>query len=188
MGVSSYLWYYCPSLALLTVGAALGAADLAGRGSGLAVTGFAVLSGVSIGLLIGPGVPWNIPVFYGNWASAQQYQDAGHDLAAVLPPGAAVEAPGEIGGLAYACECDIVDSFSDQARVRALVAARAAQAGPLTRLLLQVNYLHADVEPPRPVQYVMRWVPGNGPGSPTDVPGRGEGRLFLDTPRPGESY
>ena len=188
LGVSSYLWYYSPSLALLTVCAALGAADLADRRTGLAVTGLGVLAGVSVGLQIAGGVPWSVPVYYGNWATAAQYQAAGHDLAAVLPPGAAVEAPGEIGGLAYACECDIVDGFADSARVRALATERAAQAGPLSRLLLRVNYLHGDDETPRPVQYVVRWERGVGPGSPTDVPGLGAGRLFLDTPRPGEAY
>jgi hypothetical protein len=184
MGVSSYLWYYCPSLALITVCAALGAADLAARRVGIVVTALVVVAGVSTGIQVAPGVPWAYPLLYGNWATAGQYIAAGRELGPALPPGASVQAPGEIGALAFGCDCDIVDTFADQARVLQLVDERAAAAGPVGRALLRLNFLHANRAAPDPFEFVLRAVPGTGPGWPTDVPGRGAGRLVLGPPGP----
>ncbi|MDL5154705.1 hypothetical protein [Actinomycetospora termitidis] len=181
MGVSSYLWYYCPSLFLLTVCTALFAADLASRRSGAALApALAVVAGTALGIgLVGP-LPWAQPVMFGNWATAAQYLDAGRGLGAALPPGRSVSAPGEIGALAYGCECDIVDVFSDHDRVVALAAERARTAGPVTRAFLQVNYLFSDSDPARPTDLHLRWREGTGPGWPTNVPGRGPGRLVFE--------
>ncbi|MEJ2870361.1 hypothetical protein WCD74_21505 [Actinomycetospora sp. OC33-EN08] len=182
MGVSSYIWYYCPSLFLLTVCAALCAADLATRRAGAVLApALGVVAGAALGIgLVGP-LPWSQPVIFGNWATASQYIAAGRALGATLPPGQSVAAPGEIGALAYGCGCDIVDVFSDRDLAAALAAERAATAGPLTRAFLRVNYLFADTAAaPRPTDRELRWEPGaDGPGWPTDVPGRGPGRLVL---------
>lgn len=181
MGVSSYIWYYCPSLFLLTTCAALLAADLAVRRTSALVPALAVVAGMAVGIQVVGPVPWSQPVIFGNWATAAQYIDAGKGLGAALPPGQSVAAPGEIGALAYGCECDIVDAFSDHDRVRALAAGREAAAGPVTAAFLRVNYLFSDTNPPRPTDHRLRWVEGaDGPGWPTDVPGRGPGRLVVD--------
>lgn len=185
LGVAPYTWYYSPSVALLSVCAALGAAGhvVARRG---AVTGLVLLVGVSAGVQIAPGVPWTAPIIFGNWTTADQYLAVGRELGAALPPGTSVQATGEIGLLAYACECDIVDGFADQAHIMVQVAALEREAGPVTRLLLRVNYLHADRTPPRPFQYSLRFEPGqDGPGWPTaGGPGRGDGRFVLGSPGP----
>ncbi|WP_018331711.1 hypothetical protein [Actinomycetospora chiangmaiensis] len=180
MGVSSYIWYYCPSLFLITLCAALLAADLAGRRRAGVATGLAVVAGMAVGIQIVGPLPWAQPVIFGNWATSSQYIDAGRALGATLAPGQSVTAPGEIGALAYGCRCDIVDVFSDHDRVRALAAGREQAAGPLTRAFLQVDYLFSDSDAPRPTDRVLRWEAGTGPGWPTDVPGRGPGRLVLD--------
>jgi hypothetical protein len=182
LGVAPYTWYYCPSLALLTVCAALGAAGLAAR-TDVAVTGLVLVAGVCAGAQIASGVPWTAPIIFGNWTTADQYIAVGRELGAALPPGASVQATGEIGLLAYACECDIVDGFADQRHVMVQVARAEETAGPLTRLLLRVNYRHADRTPPRPFQYTLRWEPGDGPGWPTEG-GRGDGRFVLGPPGP----
>jgi hypothetical protein len=182
MGVSSYIWYYCPSLGLLSVCAALGAADLADRGVGMLTAALAVVAGAGIGLQCALGVPWAQPALFGNWATSAQYLAAGEQLARAVPPGQSVLAPGEIGALAYGCRCDIVDGFSDHARLMALVAQREATSGPLGRFLLRLDTLHADRAPVRATDHVLRYVPGTGPGWPTDVPGRGPARLVLDPP------
>ncbi|GAA4854909.1 hypothetical protein GCM10023201_56180 [Actinomycetospora corticicola] len=180
MGVSSYIWYYCPSSFLLTVCAALLAADLAGRRAGAGVaTALAVVAGMAVGIQVVGPLPWTQPVIFGNWATSAQYIDAGRALGAALPPGRSVAAPGEIGALAYGCRCDIVDVFSDHDRVRALAEERERAGGPLTRAFLGVNYLFSDTDAPRPTDQVLRWEAGTGPGWPTDVPGRGPGRLVL---------
>ena len=61
MGVSSYLWYYAPSLGLITVCAALGAAELSGRRVGALTAALAVVAGAGIGLQTALGVPWALP-------------------------------------------------------------------------------------------------------------------------------
>jgi hypothetical protein len=180
MGVSSYIWYYCPSLGLLTVCAALGAAELSARRIGALTAALAVVAGAGVGLQTALGVPWSQPALFGNWATSGQYLAAGEQLGRAVPPGRSVLAPGEIGALAYGCRCDIVDGFSDHARLMALVTQREATAGPVGRFLLRLDTLHADRSPVRPTDHVLRYVKGTGPGWPTDVPGRGPGRLVLD--------
>jgi hypothetical protein len=180
MGVSSYIWYYCPSLALITLCAALGAADLGVRRTGAALAGLAVVAGAAAGLQMGLGVPWRSPALFGNWATAADYVDAGTGLGRAVGPGQSVQAPGEIGTLAFACRCDIVDQFSDRARLMALVDQRETDAGPLGRLLLRVNFLHAERPPVTSVDRALNYAPGPGPGWPTNVLGRGPGHLYLD--------
>ena len=182
MGVSSYLWYYAPSLGLVTVCAALGAAELSGRRIGALTAALAVTAGAGIGLQTALGVPWPFPALFGNWATSAQYLAAGEQLGRAVPPGQSVLAPGEIGALAYGCRCDIVDGFSDHDRLMALVAQREASAGPVGRLLLRLDTVHADRSPVQRTDHVLRWVGGTGPGWPTNVPGRGPGRLVLDPP------
>jgi hypothetical protein len=180
MGVSSYIWYYCPSLALFTLCAALGAADLGVRRTGAALAGLAVVAGAAAGLQVGLGMPWRSPALFGNWGTAQDYVNAGTELGRTLGPGETVQAPGEIGTLAFACRCDIVDQFSDRARLMALVDQREADASPLGRVLLQVNFLHAERPPVEGVDRVLNYAPGPGPGWPTNVLGRGPGHLYLN--------
>ncbi|GAA4868336.1 hypothetical protein [Actinomycetospora straminea] len=180
MGVSSYIWYYCPSLALMTLCAALGAADLSLQRTGAVVTGLALVAGVSIGHQTGLGIPWPHPAVFGNWASAADYINAGTGLGRELPPGQSVLAPGEIGTLAFACRCDIVDQFSDRARLMSIVDSRQATAGPLGAWLLRVNFLHAEREPVEPPDRQLTYETGPGPGWPTYVIGRGAGHLVLE--------
>lgn len=180
MGVSSYIWYYCPSLALLTLCAALGAADLKVRRTGAVVTGLALVAGVSIGHQTGLGIPWPHPAVFGNWASAADYINAGRGLGATVPPDQSILAPGEIGTLAFACRCDLVDQFSDRARLMSIVDSRLASASPLEGFLLRVNFLHAEREPVEPPDRVLTYETGPGPGWPTYVIGRGAGHLLLE--------
>jgi hypothetical protein len=182
MGVSSYIWYYAPSFALLTMCAALGAADLAGRRIGALAAALGVVAGAGIGLQTALGVPWSQPALFGNWATSDQYLAAGQQLGRAVPPGQSVLAPGEIGALAFACDCDIVDQFSDHDRLMLLVARREATVGPVARFLFRLNFAHADRSPVEPADHVLRLENGVGPGWPTDVPGRGPGHLVLDPP------
>ncbi|GLZ46472.1 hypothetical protein Acsp06_26570 [Actinomycetospora sp. NBRC 106375] len=179
MGVSSYIWYYCPSLSLVSLAAALGAADLSLRRTGAAVAALAVVAGLSAGHQVGLGIPWPSPSLFGNWATASDYLEAGTQLGRVLPPGQSVLAPGEIGTLAFACGCDIVDQFSDRARLMSVLDSRLQGAGPVERALLELNFLHADRRPVEPADRVMTYTPGPGPGWPTYVLGRGPGHLTL---------
>lgn len=81
-----------------------------------------------------------------NHGTAAQYAAA----AAAIPNGAVVASPGEIGALAFYCgtRCTVVDEFSDQARTTAYIEARTADAGPVVRWLLAVNFANREPRPP----------------------------------------
>jgi len=180
MGVSSYIWYYCPSLALLTLCAAVGAADLGTRVTGAVVTGLALVAGVAVGNQVALGVPWPHPAVFGNWASAADYIAAGTQLGRDVPPGQSILAPGEIGTLAFGCRCDLVDQFSDRARLMSIVDSRLAAAGPVEGFLLRLNFRHAERLPVEAPDRILTYETGTGPGYPTYVIGRGAGRLVLE--------
>jgi hypothetical protein len=177
LGVGPYHWYFVPPIV------SLGMFAVAAFGLWLARTrshrellarGPLTALGVVVALLLGvvavdvkQGVPWPSPVIFGNWASARDYARVGTALGDRVGE-ATVRAPGEIGTLAYFCECRIVDVFSDRGQVADLLRRRIARAGPVTEALLRVNYLwFDDTREPQPLDY--RLVYGEGPGEGTDT-------------------
>jgi len=72
-----------------------------------------------------------------------------------------VYAGGEIGALAFYCECNIIDSFADSRFDVPMIDERIDKAGPVVRWLLKLNYrqLDRDVGPPI-AQYRLVWEPG----------------------------
>lgn len=161
--VPPYHWYYAPPLIALSaaavgIGARLPWAPRIGVLSlaGLLVVGYAPA-------FAGRPVPWEAPPFFGNWASAQDYARVGQELAARVP-GAAVGAPGEIGTLAYFCDCVLVDGFSDPGLLGPQILQRIDQASPFVAWLFRLNYTHFDwSRPPVRLDYQLRYAPGPGP-------------------------
>jgi hypothetical protein len=88
--------------------------------------------------------PWMLTTISGNWASPSEYAA----LAARVPPGTTVETFGEVGTVAYFCDCTVVDRFSDRAQVADLLRAKRATAGPVLRTLLAWNYHRFKAGPP----------------------------------------
>ena len=129
------------------------------------------------------GVPWTRAAISTNWATATEYERMGTDLHRIVGP-AAVESPGEIGTLAYYCDCTIVDAFSDRGRIIGAIEARE-QAPGLGAALLRLNYLHLDRDqPPRPVEYRLRYQAHKAPSVPEQWPVDhwvdGPGRIVLE--------
>jgi hypothetical protein len=187
MGVPPYQWYYVPpqvSLALVAVlGGGLLLRAVAGRAG--AVLAVAVLVLAPLGLLAsldGRSLPWATPPIFGNFATAADYQAAGRGLAEAVGD-ERVASPGEIGTLAFACRCEIVDAFADRDLVAPLVEQRTEEAGPVLRALLELNYARLETEPAAPVEHRLVWVPATdqtpGPSWPTGSPQVGPGRLVL---------
>jgi hypothetical protein len=92
-----------------------------------------------------------------------------------------VESPGEIGTLAYYCDCAIVDAFSDRGRVIAEIEFRERDVDALAAALLRLNYAHLDPnQKPRPVAYRLSYEAHHAPAGPdqwqadnwVDGPGR----------------
>jgi hypothetical protein len=131
----------------------------------LGLTGVLVLAGAAVD--VAQGLPWKSPPVFGNWASADDYARVGNELGSRLA-GASVAGPGEIGTLAYFCECPILDVFSDRGQVVGLVQDRIATASPVMSLALRVNYhwLDRSITPRKPDYRLNYGVgPATGPDS-----------------------
>jgi hypothetical protein len=105
-------------------------------------TGGAVLIAATVVFLAAR--PWTVLPISTNWASAAQYAA----LAARAPSGATVDAFGEVGTVAYFCDCTVVDRFSDRVHVAELLRAKRAVASPVVRTLLDWNYYRFKTGPP----------------------------------------
>lgn len=177
IGVGPFHWYYvAPITASGTFGvAAFGAwyAQTHQRTAlrtgppvlALGLTGVLVLGGAAVDAA--QGLPWKSPVIFGNWASSSDYARVGTELGARVGS-ATVASPGEIGTLAYFCQCAILDEFSDRGRAVELVQKRIATASPLMSLALRLNYHWLDRSiKPRPVDYQLIY--GAGPKTGPDT-------------------
>ena len=189
LGVPPYQWYYVPSfVALATCLCALAGGALRGnrvlRGA-VAVPALVVVACLVAGNVaadVRGGVPWRVPPVFGNWATAREYERAGRELGDRIGV-ATVVSPGEIGTLAYFCQCAIVDAFADRGSALPLIERRIAEAGPVAGALLRLNYLRLDRDrQPRRAEYRLDWMPGAAPpeeGWPTSSPAKGVGHLRL---------
>jgi len=194
LGVPPYQWYYVPSFAALgTALVVLLGAAWRGRGTArwAAGPGLAVVALLVVGSVVADvrgGVPWRLPVIFGNWATPADYARVGREVGVQVGDDAVV-APPEIGTLAYFCRCAILDPFSDRGRLVPMIEERIARAGPLLGPLLELNYRRLDRDQaPRPARYrlVYEPEPARGPHEwSVWSPATGLGRLRLEEVPPG---
>ncbi|MEU3274044.1 hypothetical protein ABZ639_24670 [Saccharomonospora sp. NPDC006951] len=177
LGVGPYHWYYVTPTVTLATFAVLAAGiwlvkarEQARMRVAAPLTALGVIGVLALGAIVvdgRQGVPWKSPVIFGNWASAQDYARMGKELGARLD-GATVRSPGEIGTLAYYCECSILDQFSDRGRVVELVDERIAESSPVGAALLRFNYLFFDHDrTPKSLDYRLTYKEGPGSGPDT---------------------
>ncbi|WP_236791862.1 hypothetical protein [Amycolatopsis sp. GM8] len=178
VGVPPYHWYYCPAVGLLCVSAAVTVTAL---GSRIAVLATVLFIGLTAGSQLAGPVPWVEPVIYGNWGTPAQYAAMGRAVGTEVPKGAPVAGYGEVGALAYYCDCDVVnDPFADRASAAPIIADRYEKAGRLGRWLLDLNYAFNDRrQPPTRPQYQLVYTRGPGPGWRVDGPAIGQGHIEL---------
>ncbi|NAZ86254.1 hypothetical protein [Kineococcus indalonis] len=155
--VPPYHWYYAPAVACSLLGAVAALASLcarAGGGRSRAVRPGrlpAAVALVAVAALLVPALvvdatralPWRVAPVQTNWASSAAYDEMGRGLRTVLR-GERLLTFGEIGHLAYVCDC-VVDGFADPALVDDGVRRALREAGPLLGPLLELNYRHRDV-------------------------------------------
>jgi hypothetical protein len=176
IGVGPYHWYYvAPMTALstfLVIAVGVWLREARERpllrpmvpAAALAVLGLLALSNAAVD--VKQGVPWSSPVIFGNWASAHDYARVGTALRKRVGS-ATVASPGEIGTLAYFCDCAIVDEFSDRGALMKRVNQKIDAGGP-GGILVKLNYLLADrKQRPRRLDYLLQYA--RGPGSGRDV-------------------
>ncbi|MBV9057934.1 MAG: hypothetical protein JOZ09_02090 [Pseudonocardiales bacterium] len=163
-----YHWYYGPSIAAFTMLAVMGLAGPSRRVHWFGCTVGALVIAASVVFLVSR--PWQVMPISSNWASASEYAA----LAARVPSGVTVETFGEVGTVAYFCDCTVIDRFSDRAQVAELLRAKRAAAGPVVRTLLDLNYYRLKTDPPIHASYkfvfaedptgisVTSWLPYRG--------------------------
>ncbi|WP_033290896.1 hypothetical protein [Amycolatopsis jejuensis] len=170
--VPPYHWYYGPGIIAATV---FGCAVVAGfahrvqRIAGAVV--IVALVGASVIAYAGAGLPRAFAPLTTNYTTSAQYAEIGREVGR-LADGRTVASAGEIGVLAYNCDCTIIDVFSDRGRMPQAIADLEAHTGHLSRGLLRVNFAFFDygLQPrkpelalirksgPPPPGYLGRWV------------------------------
>ncbi len=191
LGVPPYQWYYVPTTVSLGVAGVLGIALLTGPVAGRRrITALAGPVVVTVALVVayavalpGPSLVWDRATYFGNWAMPQQALEIGAEVGDLVGDDT-VLAPPEIGTLAYACGCSIVDPFSDRGRSLELVEERIDEAGPLGRRLLEWNFSRLDRDQqPRPAQYELVYSydppPPGLPSWPVSSPATGNATYYL---------
>lgn len=192
--VPPYQWYYVPSTVALGLAGVFGLALVlrqvtpgtgrpAVRVAAPALTAL-LLAVLAFASLEGRALPWQYPVYFGAWALPDEYRSIGAAVHREIGDGT-VLAPGEIGTLAYGCECSMVDMFSDPGITLPLIEQRIDQAGPVGRFLLELNFARLDRDQaPRTLDYRLVWTQGDVPPGvrswPTDSPATGPATLYLE--------
>jgi hypothetical protein len=171
LGVPPYHWYYVSSTVALGVTGVFGLA-LALRRWRVVRLGAPVVvaAAVAVGAVVsfaGLGMPWKHPVIFGNWALPEEYMAIGKEVGELVGD-ATVKAPPEIGTVAYSCDCNVVDVFSDPGITLPSIEKRIREAGPVMKFLLDFNFTHLDrTQQPRPPEYRLVWT---REGAPPDLP------------------
>ncbi len=194
LGVPPYHWYYVSSTVALGVTGVFGLALVLTRPRpaaspsvvriGVPVIVAAVLTVFAAVSVRGLGMPWAHPVIFGNWALPEQYMAVGTEIGDLVGD-ATVKSPPEIGTVAYACDCSVVDVFSDPGRTLPLIEQRIREAGPVMRFLLELNFARLDrTQRPRPAQYRLAWTregpPAGVPSWHMESPWTGAATIYLE--------
>lgn len=175
LNVPPYHWYYGPGITAATIFLCAWAS------SRRVATGF-VLGLVAASVLAYAGSSREFAPLTSNYASTARYEEIGRDLRA-LAGGRVIGSAGEIGVLAYTCECAIVDVFADRGLLPTAIEARGASSR-WVRAALRVDYafFDFDVRPRRP-DLVLRRLPSPPPDAlahwTLDAPTLGKQELYL---------
>ena len=188
LGVPPYHWYYVSSTVALGVTGVYGLALLL-RGNRVVRVGAPVVAAVALAVgaavsFAGLGMPWKHPVIFGNWALPEEYSAIGKEVGELVGT-ATVKAPPEIGTVAYACDCNVVDVFSDPGITLPSIEKRIDEAGPVMRWLLKANFSRLDrTQQPRPPQYRLVWTreaaPAGLPAWHTESPWTAAATIYLE--------
>jgi hypothetical protein len=189
LGVPPYQWYYGPVIAALAVFVGLLLPQFLSRVTQsasvrrrLVMTGQVLLAVTVLAeavVVIGHDLPWRESVIQSNFATQAEYARVGTSLQSRVEDDQAVMNLGEIGTVAYFCQCALVDHFSDRGWIVPQVEKRIARAGPVARFLLRLNYRYLDRDLlPRPPEYTLVWGSRGGTDDP-NAWDAGRGRLFL---------
>jgi hypothetical protein len=143
LGVPPYHWYYAPSIIGATIFLAACASAVPERVRRGTWTAAGAVLAASVAVYALPGLPRQFAPITSNHASTTEYREIGQELAAIAR-GRKVETAGEVGALAYACDCELVDEFSDRGAVDPAITETKRRSGDLGRALLEANFHNFD--------------------------------------------
>lgn len=162
--VPPFTWYYAPATGCAALLVAFGLAAVLRRSDGPPV-GFAL--GAPVALLIAAAAmfTWQHDYvakahpFHANYATPAEYKR----IADSVPAGAVLEtAHGEVGALAFFCECTVVDPLSDRGRLSPVISEQLVAEGRKARVL---RLLYTRWEPTLAVPAQLQTRAG-GPAEP----------------------
>ncbi|MDX1882294.1 hypothetical protein [Mycolicibacterium sp. 120270] len=191
LGVPPYHWYYVSSTVALGVTGVFGLALALHRGRVPQIGGAVAVSvALAVGAVVsfaGLGMPWKHPVIFGNWALPQEYIAIGTEVGELVGE-SIVKAPPEIGTVAFACDCNVVDVFSDPGITVESIEQRIDEAGPVVKWLLELNFSRLDrTQEPLTPAYWLAWSrDGFPPGLPawhTNSPWTAPATMYLEPVR-----
>lgn len=181
--VPPYHWYYGPPVVAGTVafaGAVFSAKFLL-RNAGIVVGATMIAAGL---VLWGwAAICREVVPITTNHATADEYRSIGRQISDVSHQ-APVLTGGEIGALAYYCECPVVDTFSDRGALAADLLAKREERG-IAGWLWKMNFSNLAVEPPIKMNYRLvrvetdEVVPGSVWHWPVTSPWTGSNVLHL---------
>ena len=98
-----------------------------------------------------------------NWGTPSQYRAVGTDLGQRVAPDDVIDLSGEIGTVAYYCDCRLIDDFADLNRTTDEVEELRKESSGLKHALLTFNFAWRDqLEPLPPARYTLSFNPIDG--------------------------
>jgi hypothetical protein len=170
LGVPPFFWYYGPTVAALTICAAIGAAHLVAADQ-VTLRRIGAVTAAVAGVVLAASwahdltkwAPLRAMPIHGNWGYPDEYARIGAELGEKVGD-TVVQSPGEVGGLIYHCECVLSDRFSERAQILDDIEERTQSSW-----LMRLNYLFLDSEEVEPMDAELRLRWARGP----DRSGRG---------------
>jgi hypothetical protein len=156
-------WYFAPVLTGFTLVGVLAAGIAAGVAAASRAHRVAWAPAVALGLVVllsgafdvqHDGGAWRTAPIRTNWAPTAEYAAVGRWIAE-RHPGAVVLSPGEVGTIAYFCDCALVDYLSDRAYTAGWIEQRLTQAPPWQRAIFSLNYRHLQLPAKQQPQFAL---------------------------------
>lgn len=177
LGAPLFHWYYSWTIISLTYLLALTAGSVAaGARRPVGVIFGVVVALVAVGQAgydLHHGFPWKQAAYNGNAALPAEYAAVGIGIKPLVGA-SSVRSPGEVGTIAYFCDCEVLDELSDRGIAVAILRQQEAKHGALTRWLLDLNFHFLDKNlQPTPLDYRIvysKTTPAGGPYWPVTGP------------------
>lgn len=119
------------------------------------------------------GIPWTQGAYNGNAATPGEYAAVGRGIKPLVGD-RPVRSPGEVGTIAYFCDCEVLDELSDRGIATSIFKQQQQTRGPLVKALLDINFHFLDKNlEPTPVDYAITYQktkPASGYYWPTTGP------------------